>query len=95
MSESGADNVVQIRRDQSHLGTPGGGDGDGGDSGDGKTRERLAALEVHADVIREEIRDHVATKNDLSGLKAWIAISALAVVMAVTLIVSRMLEGGG
>lgn len=95
MSEGDPDNVVALRRDETSIGgqPPSGGDS-GGPDGDGTAGERLAALEVHANVIREEIRDHVATKNDLSGLKAWIAISALAVVMAVTLIVSRMLEGG-
>ena len=90
MSET--DNVVPIRRDESRLGSRGG-DGDGGDGTGtgGKAGERLAALEVHAQVIREEIRDHVATKHDLSNIRAWIAGTGLVVISTIIIVLTRMI----
>ena len=91
MSESEIDNVVQIRRGRSRLGPPGSGDGDGTDGGDNDTGERLSALEVHANVIREEIRDHVATKKEIDSVKLWMVLTMAGGALLIITVVARML----
>ena len=91
MSEADTDNVVPIRQDGASFGGPGSGAGDG--PGDGKTGERLAALEVHANVIREEIRDHVATKSDISSVKQWMVLTMAGGALLIITVISRMMGG--
>ena len=93
MSETGHDNVVPIRRGESSLGRNGNGGGDDG-PGDGKrTGERLAALETHAQTVRESLRDHMATKKDISDLKVWLVFTVMGGMALLATLLRMMLSG--
>ena len=75
MSDPANIDDVRSRRHQRQRGPGDGGDGDGEDF-DG----RLRALEVHMaslDAKVEGIKENMAVKNDVSGVKIWILIGAL------------------
>ena len=67
---------------------PGGGDGFGSD---GNTGERLSALEVHANIIREEIRDHVATKKEIDSVKLWMVLTMAGGALFIITVIARMM----
>ena len=53
----------------------------------------MAALETHAQTVRESLRDHMATKKDISDLKVWLVFTVMGGMALLATLLRMMLSG--
>ena len=58
---------------------------------DGNAGERLAALETHAQTVREEVRDHMASKKDISDMKVWFLAGTIGTIVTIVSVMLRVM----